>query len=275
MPAVVTTLYSMGTRGARADTTRIVKRLPVGRDARIGLGHLLGQDRHADAQQDDRPRVHGPRPEPLHGHRRGLQHRRARCCTTAARSSTLDEVLLPMALCADARLDGEALIGDPTEGALIVLAAKGGIDVDERARALPARRRGAVRLRLQVHGDVPRHDGRDRAGRSCAASSRARRTCSSTAAATYWMPDGERVAITDDNRQLALDENERMAKAGERVMVVARRDFDPATLRPGRRPARPGEGPDAARDGRHRRPAARRGQATPSPSATAPASRCA
>ena len=35
-----------------------------------------------------------------------------------------------MALCADARLDGEALIGDPTEGALIVLADKGGISVD-------------------------------------------------------------------------------------------------------------------------------------------------
>jgi Ca2+-transporting ATPase len=31
---------------------------------------------------------------------------------------------------------------------------------------------------------------------------------------------------------LALAENERMAKAGERVMVVARRDFDPATFDP-------------------------------------------
>ena len=37
----------------------------------------------------------------------------------------LDQVLLPMALCADARLDGETLIGDPTEGALVVLAEKG------------------------------------------------------------------------------------------------------------------------------------------------------
>lgn len=42
----------------------------------------------------------------------------------------LDAVLLPMALCADARLDGEALIGDPTEGAMIVLAEKGGINVE-------------------------------------------------------------------------------------------------------------------------------------------------
>ena len=46
----------------------------------------------------------------------------------------LDEIMLPMALCADARLDGEALIGDPTEGALIVLAEKGG-DRRRRRRA--------------------------------------------------------------------------------------------------------------------------------------------
>ena len=42
-----------------------------------------------------------------------------------------------MALCADARLDGEALIGDPTEGALIVLAAKGGIDLEGARQMYP------------------------------------------------------------------------------------------------------------------------------------------
>jgi Ca2+-transporting ATPase len=38
--------------------------------------------------------------------------------------------------------------------------------------------------------------------------------------------------ITDENRPLALKENDRMAAAGERVMVVARRDFDPQTFDP-------------------------------------------
>ena len=38
--------------------------------------------------------------------------------------------------------------------------------------------------------------------------------------------------ITDENRQLALDANDRIAAAGERVMVVAQRDFDPAGVRP-------------------------------------------
>ena len=45
--------------------------------------------------------------------------------------------MLPMALCADARLDGEALIGDPTEGALIVLAEKGGVSVDGAREMYP------------------------------------------------------------------------------------------------------------------------------------------
>ncbi len=42
-----------------------------------------------------------------------------------------------MALCADARLDGENLIGDPTEGALIVLAEKGGISVEGARQMYP------------------------------------------------------------------------------------------------------------------------------------------
>ena len=50
-------------------------------------------------------------------------------------------------------------------------------------------------------------------------------------------PTATLVPITDENRHLALEANDRIAKAGERVMVVAQRDFDPATLRRRRRPA--------------------------------------
>jgi Ca2+-transporting ATPase len=46
-------------------------------------------------------------------------------------------------------------------------------------------------------------------------------------AGRYWLPGGEERPVTDENRPLALAENERMAREGERVMVVARRDFDP------------------------------------------------
>jgi Ca2+-transporting ATPase len=46
-------------------------------------------------------------------------------------------LLAPAALCADARIDGGELIGDPTEGALLALAAKGGTDFDALAAASP------------------------------------------------------------------------------------------------------------------------------------------
>ena len=49
---------------------------------------------------------------------------------------------------------------------------------------------------------------------------------------TYWSPDGEVHDIAADQRAAALAENERMAASGERVMVVARRDFDPDQFDP-------------------------------------------
>jgi Ca2+-transporting ATPase len=49
---------------------------------------------------------------------------------------------------------------------------------------------------------------------------------------SYWMPGGEVMPATEEKRPLALNENDRMAQAGERVMVLARRDFDPKTFDP-------------------------------------------
>jgi Ca2+-transporting ATPase len=46
-------------------------------------------------------------------------------------------VLLPAALCIDARIKDGQLIGDPTEGALLTLAAKAGLDADEALEHLP------------------------------------------------------------------------------------------------------------------------------------------
>ena len=52
LPAVVTMLLSMGTqRAGRKGRDR--QAAQVGRDARVDVGDLLGQDRHADAQPDD------------------------------------------------------------------------------------------------------------------------------------------------------------------------------------------------------------------------------
>ncbi|MEV4227403.1 HAD-IC family P-type ATPase [Streptomyces bobili] len=61
------------------------------------------------------------------------------------RSVDLREAVLPFALCNDARLapDGQGIIGDPTEAALLVLAAKTGLDAD------------TLRTRTPRSGEVP------------------------------------------------------------------------------------------------------------------------
>jgi len=49
----------------------------------------------------------------------------------------IGHVLLPAALCIDARIKDGELIGDPTEGALLTLAAKAGLDAEEALAHLP------------------------------------------------------------------------------------------------------------------------------------------
>ena len=75
--------------------------------------------------------------------------------TTGDAEHDLDYVIFPCALCNDSDIQDGAVVGDPTEGALFVLAQKGGVDVTGVPREPPAHRVGAVRLRLQVHGHVP------------------------------------------------------------------------------------------------------------------------
>ena len=49
----------------------------------------------------------------------------------------LDQFLMPMVLASDAVISDGELIGDPTEGALVALAAKGGIDAVSTRQAYP------------------------------------------------------------------------------------------------------------------------------------------
>ncbi len=49
----------------------------------------------------------------------------------------LSDLLLSLALCNDSHLQGGQIIGDPMEGALLVLAAKGGIDKEQLNQQLP------------------------------------------------------------------------------------------------------------------------------------------
>src|SRR5918993_607518 len=149
-----------------------------------------------------------------------------------AQRHALDPYLLPMVLCADAVLDGTALIGDPTEGALIVLGAKGGLDITETRAAIP--RVAEVPFDSEYKFMATFHEMAADDGRPvlrCYV--KGAPDVLVARATTIRNPDGVLVPITDDNRHLALEANDQIANAGERVMVVAQRDFAPGTVQPG------------------------------------------
>ena len=254
LPAVVTTMYSMGTR-ALAEQNAIVKRLPsvetlgsvsaicTDKTGTLTLNKMTAVEFTVPGQ--NRYHVTGEgygtkgELELTQGIPAGQPWRKSttsystegKIQSAGGNKIDLDQVMLPMALCADARLDGDALVGDPTEGALVVLAEKGGIHVDSAREMFP--RVAEVPFDAEYKFMATFHNMTDEQGKSVV-------RCFVKGAPDvliarggyYWIPGGNPVAITDENRKMALAENDRMAAAGERVMVVARRDFDPANFDP-------------------------------------------
>ncbi len=78
----------------------------------------------------------------------------------AGSSTSLDDAVLPFVIASDAKLVDGKVVGDPTEGALLVLAHKAGLDIEASREALPAARDAAVRPHLQADGDLQLGDRR-------------------------------------------------------------------------------------------------------------------
>jgi len=252
MPAVVTTMYSMGTR-VLAGQNAIVKRLPSvetlgsvsaicsDKTGTLTLNKMTAREFTIPGQNRFKITGEGYGVEgqmELAAGVEGLQpwqkgtlaySTEGKLLSAGGVNIDLDEVMLPMALCADARLDHGALIGDPTEGALIVLAEKGGISVDDAREMYP--RIAEVPFDSDYKFMATFHNMTDASGKPVVRCFvKGAPDVLIARAGYYWFPGEAQRPITAENRQLALDENERIAKAGERVMVVARRDFDPKSF---------------------------------------------
>jgi Ca2+-transporting ATPase len=227
MPTVVTTLYSMGTR-VLADHNAIVKRLPSVET--LGSVSAICSDKTGTLTLNKMTAREFTIPGKDHYRVTGEGYStEGKLLHDGGAKINLDEILLPMVLCSDATLEGDNLIGDPTEGALIVLAEKGGINIEGSRKTYP--RIAEVPFDSEYKFMATFHSMVDNQGKPVVrAFVKGAPDVLITRGRFYWTPDDKVFPVTDQNRPLAIDENERMAKAGERVIVVARKDFDPQTF---------------------------------------------
>jgi magnesium-transporting ATPase (P-type) len=144
----------------------------------------------------------------------------------AAPGTDLRPLLLPMVLCTDSRVRDGQLIGDPTEGALWVLAQKGGLDPETeqdrqpRIAAIPfdsahqfmaTFHQAGETVEMLIKGAPDVVPGR----------------------ASRWLAAKALQPLDEASRRLIERENEALADQALRVLVVAHRsipasDFDPA-----------------------------------------------
>ena len=143
-------------------------------------------------------------------------------------SAAIDDAIVPYIIASDAKLVNGKVVGDPTEGALLVLAHKAGLDIEASREALPrlatlpfdpnyklmatfnaaTDASGKHVVRCFVKGAAPAVIGRAASARAAGAS----------------VPWDDTLKRKADGAVL------RMEGAGQRVMAAAFRDLDPATF---------------------------------------------
>ena len=145
-------------------------------------------------------------------------------------SDTIEDAILPYLVASDALLVDGKVVGDPTEGALLVLGCKAGLDIDAHARTAAAVGDLAVRPDLQAHGDVQLGD------RSVGTADRA--LLREGRGARGHGPGRDRPVArrrrspgTPTLAERAESHMVRMEGAGQRVMAAAVRDLDPDDVR--------------------------------------------
>jgi Ca2+-transporting ATPase len=143
---------------------------------------------------------------------------------------SLEPVLLPMILCSDATVQDEVMVGDPTEGALVVLGAKGGLSVSGTRQQYPRLAEvpfDSAYKYMATFQEMNKDDGQPVI--RCYVKG-APDVLIGLSTGVNWT-DGKRFPM-EEARSKALALNEGMAADGLRVMAMAMKDFEPDTFDP-------------------------------------------
>ncbi len=131
----------------------------------------------------------------------------------------LDLILRASTLCSNAILDGTKVIGDTTEGALIVAAAKLGLNKPELDKEAPRVHEITFSSERKRMSTIHKHEGDTLVCNVKGATELVLERCSAV------MVNGKSVKLTEEKRKEILQANERMAHKALRVLGVAYRNL--------------------------------------------------
>ncbi|MFG2006256.1 HAD-IC family P-type ATPase [Spirillospora sp. NPDC048911] len=146
----------------------------------------------------------------------------------AGSSPSIEDAVLPYLVANDAKLVNGEVVGDPTEGALLVLAHKAGLDPDATLERLP--RLATLPFDPTYKLMATFNSATDAAGEPvvrCFVKGAAPALLSRAATA---LSGGAEIPWDKALDERAQEHVERMGAAGRRVMAAATRDLDPATF---------------------------------------------
>jgi Ca2+-transporting ATPase len=230
LPAVVTAILSMGTQ-TLAKANAIMKRLRS--TETLGSTSAINSDKTGTLTLNQMTAVELAIP----GRRYSIDGNGYSTQGTIKKVAgqpdiDLEQFMLPMILACDAVVKDGEMIGDPTEGALVVLGEKGGLDSASTRETYPRIAElpfdSAYKLMATFHR-LKDESGRDVVrcfvkGAPDQVLARGSKTLSPE--------DLHLIDVDDEMRERYNTENERLGEQGLRVLATARKDFDPATFDP-------------------------------------------
>jgi Ca2+-transporting ATPase len=222
LPAVVTTMLSLGTQ-ALAGKGAIVKRLRSVET--LGSTSAICSDKTGTLtlnQMTARQLVVVGRRYSIEGEGYSTAGKILRVAGDT--DTSLEPFLLPMALANDAAVHDGEIVGDPTEAALVVLAAKGGLDVDETRRTYP--RIGEVPFDSEYKLMATFHEMEDDGRKVVRCFVKGAPDVLLARSSSIRGPDGGNIDA-EEARDEVLAENDRLSSEGLRVLAVASRDIEP------------------------------------------------
>ena len=227
LPTVTQVILSMGSLEL-ADRNAIVKDLPSVET--LGFTSAINSDKTGTLTMNQMTAVEVLDPTDRYTVTGIGYELEGRITHAAGSSDTIEDAILPFLVANDAELVDGRVVGDPTEGALLVLGHKAGLDIDATRVHLPRRATlpfDPTYKLMATFNDTTDTDGRPVVRCFVKGAAPAVMALAATA-----LSAGESIPWDADLAHRAEENMVRMERAGQRVMAAAVRDLDPASFDP-------------------------------------------